>query len=93
MRKRLLSIGDVVVSVRDVEMTNRATVVDEENERGFVSVQFADGIRALPAQSVERVVDRKPRFRPESEDLAESTSLGDYISRIESGISQKEKRK
>jgi ribosomal protein L14E/L6E/L27E len=90
VKVRPLRVGDVVVSIRDVEASNRATVIHEADERGFVLVAFADGIpRSLPIASVERAADKKPIFRPESEALSEATSLGDYLTRIESGISQR----
>jgi hypothetical protein len=92
VKLRPLRVGETVVSVRDVEGSNGATVVREEDERGFVLVQFADGMpRPMPVQSMERVSDRKDesRSRPQSTDLAEAKSLGDYITRIESGISQR----
>ena len=95
---RPFSIGDQVVSVRDVEMSNRATVIGyEENERGFVLVQFADGIRTLPTQSVEKPADRKDKSqsRPigQGKIWAEASNLGDYLRRVgeaETGISTKE---
>jgi hypothetical protein len=92
VKVRPLRVGETVVSVRDVEASNRATVVREEDERGFVLVQFADGMpRPMPVQSMERVSDRKDesRSRPQSKDLAEAKNLGDYLSRVESGISQR----
>ena len=92
MKLRPLRVGETVVSVRDVEASNRATVVREEDERGFVLVQFADGMpRPMPVQSMERVSDRKDesRSRPQSTALSEATSLGDYITRLEAGISQR----
>jgi hypothetical protein len=86
---RPLRVGDVIVSVRDVEASNKGVVLGFD-ERGFVLVKFADAIqRALPIASVERAADRKPIFRPESEALSKATSLGDYITRVESGISQR----
>jgi hypothetical protein len=102
MRVRPLRVGDVVVSVRDVEASNRARVIGyEENERGFVLVQFADGMtRALPVESVERVSDRKDesRSRPigQGKDWAESKNLGDYLRRVgeaESGLFTKGEKK
>ena len=98
MKPKPFGVGDLVVSVRDVEASNRATVVREEDERGFVVVQFADAMpRAMPVQSVERVADRKdePQSRPigQGKDLPESTNLGDYLRRLgeaESGIFTKE---
>lgn len=92
MKVRPLRVGDVVVSVRDVEASNRATVIHEEDERGFVLVQFADGMpRPMPVQSMERVSDRKGEIatRPQSTDLAEAKSLGDYLTRIENSIAQR----
>jgi hypothetical protein len=97
---RPFAIGDAVISVRDVEMSNPATVIGyEENERGFVVVKFADGIpRALPVQSIERVSDRKDASRSRPIGLgkiwAESKNLGDYLTRLgeaESGLFTKEK--
>jgi hypothetical protein len=99
--KRPFKIGETVVSIRDVEASNRARVVGyEENERGFILVQFADGMpRALPVQSMERVSDRKDesRSRPiaQGKDWAESKNLGDYLTRLgeaESDILAKEKQ-
>jgi len=99
--KKKFSVGDTVASVRDLEMSNRATVIGyEENERGFVLVQFADGMpRALPVESMERVSDRKDesRSRPiaQGKDWAESKNLGDYLTRLgeaESVIFTKEKQ-
>jgi len=91
--KKPFAVGDLVVSIRDMEMSNRASVLGYD-ERGFVLVRFEDGVpRAVPVASVERAADRKPRFRPQSKELAESANLGDYLARIESGILTKEKEK
>jgi hypothetical protein len=87
-------VGETVFGVRDMELSDKGTVVGyEESERGFVLVRFADDIpRALPVASLVRAADRKAEPRFASKNLAESTTLGDYLTRIESGISQKEKR-
>lgn len=97
---RRFAIDETVFGVRDVELSNPAAVVGYD-ERGFVLVVFADGMqRSLPAQSVERVVDRKDgaRFRPicHGKDWEESRTLGEYLTRLGSadlGIFTKEKRK
>lgn len=99
LKTKPFCVGDLVVSVRDVEASNRGTVVREEDERGFVVVQFADSMpRSVPVQSVERVADRKdePQPRPigQGKDWQESKNLGDYLRRLgeaESGIFTKEK--
>ncbi len=96
---RPFRIGDVVVSVRDVEMSNRATVIREEDARGFISVQFADGMpRDMPVRSMERAADRKDGpSRPIGQGtiFAESTNLGDYLRRMgeADSISKKEQHK
>jgi hypothetical protein len=87
-----LSIGETVFGVRDMELSNPAIVIGFD-DRGAVLVRFADDIpRALPVASLQRAADRKAEPRFASKNLAESTTLGDYLTRIESGISQKEKR-
>jgi hypothetical protein len=93
MKTEPFQIDEVVFGVRDMELSNEGVVLGYD-ERGFVMVRFGDGMpRAFPVASVERAADRKdkPRFRPQSKNLAEAANLGDYLIRIESGISQKEK--
>jgi hypothetical protein len=100
MKTRPFAVGDLVVSVRDVEASNRAIVICEVDARGLVLVRFADGMsRALPVQSIERVSDRKDesRSRPigQGKDWAESKNLGDYLVRLgeaESGLFTKEQQ-
>jgi hypothetical protein len=87
MKTKPFRIGEELVSVRDVEASNRATVIHEEDERGFVLVQFADEMpRPMPVQSMERVSDRKgeSRSRPigQGKDWAESKNLGEYLIRL-----------
>jgi hypothetical protein len=87
---RPFSIGETLFSVRDLELSNPCTVLGYESERGYVLVRFADGIpRALPVASLQRAWDRKDEPRPPSKDWADAVNLGDYLSRIESGISQR----
>jgi hypothetical protein len=100
MRVRPFAIGDTVVSVRDVEMSNRATVIGyEENERGYVVVTFADGVpRVVQIQSLQRPADRKGESRRpigQGEIWAESANLGDYLTRLgeADSISKKEQQK
>jgi hypothetical protein len=96
---RPFAIGDVVVSVKDVEMSNRATVVAyEENERGYVVVTFADGVpRAMQVQSLQRSADRKSESRRpigRGDIWALSANLGDYLTRMAEAdsISKKEQQ-
>jgi hypothetical protein len=85
---RQLSIGETVFGVRDMELSDGGIVLGFENDR--VLVRFGDGApRAFPVASLVRAADRKAEPRFASKNLAESTTLGDYLTRIESGISQR----
>ena len=91
--KRPFSIGDVLCSVRDMEQSEKAIVLGYA-ENDFVLVQFAGELpRALPVASLQRAGDRKAEPRFASKNLADAATLGDYIIRVESGISQREKEK
>jgi hypothetical protein len=80
--KTSLKLGDVIFSIRDMEMSNPGTVVGFD-ERRFVLVKFADGIpRPLPAESLQRPTDRKDTpLRPigRGKIWEEATNLGDYL--------------
>jgi hypothetical protein len=96
MEKRRFAVGDRLVSVRDLEASNVATVISEEDERGFVVVQFADGVpRTLPVRSLQR--PDKFRLVPDTSwrtEYSQSANLGEYLTRMgeaEPGIFTKEK--
>jgi len=97
VKKRPFSVGEELVNVRDMEMSYRAIVIHEEDERGFISVMFADQMpRSLPVASLERPADRpgsksQPRTGTE---YSQAKNLGDYLTRVglaESVIFTKEK--
>ena len=88
----MISIGETLFSVRDLELSNPCTVLDCESEGRSVLVRFGDGIpRTLSVASLQRAGDRKDEPRTPSKDWEEAVNLGDYLSRIESGISRSSK--
>jgi hypothetical protein len=91
---RPFTVGETLFSVRDLELSNPCTVLGCESERGFVLVRFADGVpRALPIASLQSAEDRKDEPRQPSKDWEDAVNLGDYLTRIESRISNKGARK
>ena len=88
---RPFSIGETLYGIRDLEQSHPCTVLGFD-DRGAVLVRFEDGIpRALSVASLQRAGTKKDEPRAPSADWEQATTLGQYISLLESRHSKENK--